>query len=50
MEQEKWIAVLKAWVNTFDKVTLESTQTSQRLDNMEGQVQQFTGALESFLG
>ena len=50
MEQDKWIAVLKARVKAFDKVAEESTRTIQRLDSMEGQVHRFTGALESFLG
>ncbi len=42
--------MLEAQINAFNKITQELTQTSQQLDNMEGQVQQFTGALESFLG
>src|SRR6266542_4358656 len=50
VEQAKRIAVLEARVQALDKVTDETTRTSQRLDAMEGQVHQFTGALESFLG
>ena len=50
MEQDKRIAVLEARVKAFDKVAEESTRTVQQLDSMEGQVHQFTGALESFLG
>ena len=50
MKQEKRITILEAQVSTCDKVAQESTQTSQRLDTMEGQVHRFTGALESFPG
>jgi hypothetical protein len=34
----------------FEAVAAEATKTSQRMDAMEGQVNRFTGALETFLG
>ena len=34
----------------FEAVAAEATNTSQRMDAMEGQVNLFTGALETFLG
>jgi hypothetical protein len=49
-EHAERIAVLESKVQAFDKVAERTMLTSLRMDAMEGQVSQFTGALESFLG
>ena len=49
-EHEKRLAALEDQVKKLDKVAEETARTSQRMDAMEGSVNRFAGALESFLG
>ena len=49
LRQDKRIAVLETQMTAFNKVAEETTQTSRRVDEMEGQVRRVTGTLELFL-
>jgi hypothetical protein len=49
-EHSKRLAVLEERVKVIDKLAQETAHTTLRMDAMEGSVNRFAGALETFLG